>query len=449
MSYKLISTPSEMQTSVEETQPAVKARSPALNLLEGQAHQLATSGTAVGSSLAGLPGDLLSLADRFVAGPLSEKITGAKAKPYEETFIGKTFPTSEQIKNSIQESIPYTKPRNKLEEFTNDVASTAAILLTPGGQAKIGRFLKTNKTTRAFFKSLGSHAFGEGIKNLTGSEEKGNYATMGSLLLMSLLDRNGASRYIGKLYNNAKSALTQAGNPRVNAKPLVSKLQSLRNDLTQGTLAPSEKAVVEQIDKVLSHVQDGTIGVENLWGSSRSLNEIKQEVIRSAKSQTGGSRAKKFFGKIINHINSELNKYAEQNPKFGEPFKAAQEGFSTIAKSNFISNAVKRLSGIEVRNPGLLHLFGSAGGAAGGTMAATKAAAGTGFFSAGAVAGYQAIKMLYRVMKSPTLRKYYFQGLKEASKGNVTQFANKVNRMDKIIEKEDKVKKPYKIVKKD
>lgn len=45
------------------------------------------------------------------------------------------------------------------------------------------------------------------------------------------------------------------------------------------------------------------------------------------------------------------------------------------------------------------------------------------------------------------LRKYYFEALKEASKNNIPQLANKIKKMDKIIEKEDKIKKPYRLIK--
>jgi len=445
MAYKLV----PKQEPVTEQ----KAPTPVRDFLESTAHQIATGTTAMATGVAGLPGDLFALANKFIAGPISEKITGEKALPYEETFVGKAIPTSQRLKEDLGKLIPYTKPRNEMEKFTNDIVETGTILLTPGGQAKLGRFLKMNPVTRAFFKAVGAHTIGKGVESLTASKEKGNLATMGSLLTLSLLDRTNAAKYVGNLYKKAQNALTKAGNPRVNANAYVTKLENLRESLSKGTLAPSESAVVSAIDKALTHAKASGdslyMPVENLWGISRSLNEIKTEVARSAKSKAGGLRARQLFDKVIRDTNEELSKYAAKNPEFGKPFMDAQQAFATLAKSNFITNSIKKLSGLEIRNPGLLHLLGGGAGSAVGVWGTQHVGSGMGLMGGQAALGYQASKLLYRVMKSPVLRKYYFEALKEASKGNIPQLANKIKKMDSVIEKEDKVKKPYRIIKKD
>ena len=88
---------------------------------------------------------------------------------------------------------------------------------------------------------------------------------------MAFLDRQGAGKYISSIYKIAEDALTKANNPSVNAAVLTSKLNNTKSKLSKGTLAPSEAAVVNDIDKALAHVQNGQIPVENLWGISCSL----------------------------------------------------------------------------------------------------------------------------------------------------------------------------------
>ena len=96
--------------------------------------------------------------------------------------------------------------------------------MLPGAQARIGRFLRTNPVQRAFFKSIGSHLFGEEIKDLTGSEEKGEYAKAGALFGLSLFDRQGIGRFVSATYNRARDALRNLGNPPQNATRYINNL---------------------------------------------------------------------------------------------------------------------------------------------------------------------------------------------------------------------------------
>lgn len=408
--------------------------------LEGLAHAGATQLTSSASAALGLPGDVLGFINDFVARPLTELITGKESLPYEETGIGKIIGTSSQIEKGFHKAIPYTKPRNDYEKFANNLASTTTSLLIPGGQAKVGRFIALNRPTRALLKSVGAEVVKTGAENLSGNEDIGNLAKAGALFTLALLDNKGAGKYVGSIYKNAENALEKAGNPSVNASSLKKELINLRNKLSKGTLAESERAVVTDIEQILGHFKGDEIPVENLWGSVRSLNEQKQKLIRSAASKEGRLRARKFYDSVIGDLNKELTKYGKQNPNFGKPFQDAQEGFGTLAKSNLISNWVEKNLHFSPINKWLPHLFGA--GSIGGTT--------LGLVSPSAIAiptaGYQSVKFLYRISKSPTLRKYYFSTLRSAIREDVATFNKNLKKLDKNLEKEDKDKKPYRLI---
>jgi len=433
---------SEQQNEEETKSPLQKSIQGAKELFDiesGLPHQAASTGASIASMALGFPGDILQLVNGL-AGGASSLITGKPGKKYEETFLGRNIQTSQQVEDDIHKLLPYTKPRNDYEKTTNNIISNATSLLIPGAQAKVGKFLSTSPVTRAFFKSIGSELIGEGVKDLTADERKGELAKGGALFTMSLLDRQGIGRYVGQLYNRAENALGLARDPSVNATRLVNNLQSTKNRLSTGTLAASESAVVQDIERALSHVQNGQIPVENLWGISRSLNERRQEAMRAAPSGADRVRARRFYDSVIHDVNIELKSYGEINPEFGVPFQQAQEGFGTLARSNAITNWVKNNIKDNPVTTGLLHLFG--GGLGAGLVKAGVSTTGVG----APYAAYQTAKLLYRVMRSPTLRKYYFESLKGASRENAQLFNRSVNKLDKVLEKENENKFKYKLV---
>ena len=123
------------------------------NILEPAAHAAVSAGSEVASTLAGFPGDMFSLANKFIASPITSLATNEKGLPYEETTMSKIFPTSNEFREFIKKSLPYTEPRNDFEKFINDVAGTTALTLTPGGQAKIGLIEKMqNGLFKVFFQ---------------------------------------------------------------------------------------------------------------------------------------------------------------------------------------------------------------------------------------------------------------------------------------------------------
>jgi hypothetical protein len=172
----------------------------------------------------GLTGDIFSLINQFIAKPAAKAITGQEGFPYEETFLGKTIPTTESHRAALASKTgEYLKPSNRIESFVDDVIEDTALLLSPSSVASKG--IKAGGALKSFFKSIGANLAGETTKQIAGSETAGDITKLGSLFLLSVLDQESAAKQVGKLYGKAEANLPQ--NAKSNASSLSKNLDSL------------------------------------------------------------------------------------------------------------------------------------------------------------------------------------------------------------------------------
>lgn len=363
----------------------------------------------------GLPGDILSLLNRFVASPITEKLTGEKGLPYEETLLGKAIPTTETHRKNIQEVTGKSlEPRNRFEKVRDDIVQDTLDYLVP---------IKTkvpfkNTLTRALSTSIGSNLAGEAVEAYTGSQNKGTWTKLGSAFLLTLLDKKKASSLASELYKQAENALP--ANATTSAAPLSQTLNNLISRMSRGIKAPSEKFVINIAKRVKKKINNGLINVNDAWAAKRGVNEELDKILFETPGKAAQQRARTHAKQITHALNDTLASYGRNNPAFYKPFQAAEESFATIAKSNVISKFVENNLKYSPLTSGLLHLF------AGGVGPSTSAL----------VAPYSVGKLLYR-MKSPTLRKMYADTLKEAAKENAVGFNNKLRKLDQALQKQE------------
>ena len=100
----------------------------------------AVSATGVAAELPGIFGDIAKTVNDLVAAPLTKHVFGLEPVSYEESPIGKLLPTTEQHKRNIEEAIPFLKPKNKLEKFSQNIAEDTASLFLPGKIFKMGKY---------------------------------------------------------------------------------------------------------------------------------------------------------------------------------------------------------------------------------------------------------------------------------------------------------------------
>lgn len=380
---------------------------------------VARQGSNLATRAIGLPGDLFSLVNEYIANP-TVKAFGGSEVPYEDTLLGRAIPTTETHRKGV-ESVTgeYLKPKDRVERFVDDVIEDTALLLVPGG--------KGTKLTRAvpksFMTSVGANLSGKAAEDLSGSESVGNATKLGSMFFLSLLSAPKAAEKLSQLYKNAEKNLP--ADATTSAERLKESVLGLKEKVTKGrpigNLAPSEKFVIDEIEKIESLIKDGKINVNQAWAQKRSLSENLQKHVFDTVDRGAQTKAKQLAKPLTHFLNESIGQYGKKNPRFYEPFKQAEEGFGVMAKSNFVSNWVDKNITSLPATTGLLHLFGS-----------TTAKAG----SAAAVP-YYATKIGYRVAKSPVLRKMYTEALGAATRDDAAAFAKILNKMDEKLQQEE------------
>lgn len=391
---------------------------------------------------AGLPGDILGLANQYIAGPATEAITGQPALPYEQTTLGKILPPSSTTKAQLQSIAPeFLKPRNKVEEFADTVIEDTALLFSPG-KTKIP-YARTasqaSKFLKPFYISLGANLLGEGVKDFTGGDKaKAGYIKLGAMFLFSLIDKPKAAQYASSLYKKAEDAIPQGA--KVDATKLENTANNLKTKMSQGTKAPSEKFIIDESDAILQKIKNGEITVEEAWATKRSLNEKLEKHVFENPDRASKARARKTASQLQHELSNILENYSHKNKAFGETFGPAEEAYATIAKSRFISKFINKNATYNPKTSGLLHAVGSAaGGAAGHALGA--GIPGT----VGAAIAYPVVKVGYRIAKSPTLRKHYAEVIKAAAAEDAVAFNKELQRLDEAYQHEEG-KQKYKLL---
>lgn len=397
---------------------------------------LATTGVA--AALPGVFGDIAKTANDLIAAPLTKHVFGQEPVPYEESTIGKFLPTTEQHKKTIEQAIPFLKPKNQLEEFSQNIAQDTASLFLPGKLFKMGGYALTP------FRSLGiataANTAGKGTELWTGDKSKGDMVKSGSMLALSLLNPTSANNISKNLYRSANNLLPQ--NATVNATNMTQRLTGLENRILKGrpigNLASSEKFVIDQIEKFRNLIQNNQINMQSLVAQKRSLSEDLQKALFDLPERVTKARAKELAQEISHAARDTMRQYGKMNPQWLKYQEAADKTHGVIQQSNYMSRVLEKF--MKGRPEALAHVFGI------GIPAGLSLVSGVG---AGAtLAGYQAAKLGTRIIKSPELRKHYAKVLGAAAADNPKLIHKEIDEFEKELQKEeDKSKNKFKIIK--
>lgn len=383
----------------------------------------ARTASRIGEQIAGAPGDIFSLVNEYIAKPATEYITGEKGVPYEETQLGKLLLTTQEHKRRTQKSFgEVVKPKNDVEKFIDNVVQDATAIAIPGPKGNIGKNIFSSLA-----KATGANLVGEEIKDLTKDEQKSAYGKMGTLFLLSMVDKPRAAESVAKLYSPLQEKVQKLS--PVSAETLENNLTNLKNKMLKGTQAPSEQFVINEVDAVLSKIKDGKISPEELWATKRSLNEKLSKVLFDIPNKGDQQRARKLAKGITYELKETLSETKKQDPKFYKDLQRADKAFETISKSNFVANYIEENLRYTPMTSNLLHIFGPN--------------VGGGF--ATAVLPYQTMKILYRVSKSPELSRHYLKALSAAGMEDAAILNREMKKLDQGLEKQEK-KQRFKIV---
>lgn len=378
----------------------------------------------VGEQIAGFPGDVFSLINDFVARPTVKAITGKEGVPYEETPLGKVMPTSERHKQATTAKFgELVKPKNKYEEFIDEVVSNATSIFLPG--AKQGKLAKGAFHSLAI--STGANIAETFVKDVTSDEKKSTYAKLGTLALLSMFDKPRAAAAVGELYKPLEARAAQLS--PISATRLESSLKNLKNKVSKGTLAKSEEFVAKEVDAVLGKIKNGKISPEEAWASKRSLNEKLSDLLFSIPKKADQQRARQLAKGILHELDNTLSLTAKQDPSFYKNLKAANKAYGTIAESNLVSKFIENNMKYNPLTHGLINVFqGSIGS----------------YLAPGALP-YAAGKIMYRIAKSPELAKHYGRVLRSSAMEDAAVMNREMRILDKKLHREQS-KSRYEII---
>lgn len=333
-------------------------------------------------------------------------------------------------------------PRFSRFPSSTDVKETIAQLGGPGEAQTIAG--KTAERTGEFL-GLGVKKIPAAVAAISGQAAKqlglsptAQFASeLLPMLVTSISIKNGlegAEKFAASKYAQADALLPEAATGM--AQNLKRGLSNLKQMVSKGTMAPSEKFVADEAEAVLNKIKDGKINIGEAVASKRSLNEKLQNFIYTSPEKASKARARKLASGITKELDNVIESYGKENPKFLKAYREANEAFGTTEQSKGVSKFLGKV--LSKYAPHSAH-----GVLAGLIFHPEKAVPVAG----GAAAAYGAMKsgeLLHRVLKSKVLAKYYFGVIKEATKENAPAMLNQYRKLDEAMKKDIRIKQMMK-----
>ena len=372
-----------------------------------------------GESVLGLPGDLLSI----VRAP-------------------ELLPKTSTIRKHVTEKLTgdYLKPQSKAEEFFDNVVEDAALLWTPT------KFLKGSKTASSLIKMAAKGLAGSLAKSALGNVAAGSAekfgggpksqvaAKIGTMLLLNRVGKQKPREYAKGLYEKADALMPSSrkkislgpGSPPsqlVNAPSLKAYTITEARKLAKGGFSKPETEALKKLKILYSKFEGNQISMEELTRVKRSIQADIPVVARELGKETR-------YAKMMNGLTGEISKTIQNQkrrfPEFVKAYNEAESAYSAVRASEVVGNAIKKHIKIPyVRSSPVL------GALLGGASLFPKLRAATGI-----VPAYKTWQILYRVSKSPAMRRYYSQAISAATKGNYRVMNHNFAQLDKLARKQ-------------
>jgi hypothetical protein len=386
--------------------------------------QVLRSGARAAESVLGAPRAIGEFAESLV--PEKALIKGAEkiglgegAKSLLETTKKfapyKLFPKSEDIRENITKPLFGLEPKNKWEEKADELVSDFASLSIPlpGAQLKI---------LKPFVVATGANLVKEGLGAIGASESTKTYGKLGTMLLGTMVNPKGADKLKNDLYAQARA--NRPANAKVSAQNIRPEIHQFRTDLHKGGTAASKVQSLKKLDEIENVIKNGEIEIEELEKFKIAINEARAGLYEEFKSNKPGMKlARSNLDKVSKIVDNGLKEYGRKNPSWEAFYRPANEAHGAIENSKKVRNLIKRYYK-TAGTSGALALFGIEQ-AFGPLHSVGAASAGTGALLTG--------ELMARVWKSPVLRKYYLNVLKEASRDNIPAMTQNLMKLDKEL----------------
>jgi len=334
------------------------------------------------------------------------------------------LPTSSSLREKSEKaSLGYTKAQTEFEKTGDELVSDITSMALPGS----GSY--------SFARNIGIPVVGtlvkEGLKYSEKDERSQAYGKVGTMVALDLLSRKagGVKGYAGSLFQKAEELIPKGLS--IDAKGLEKSLNVLEKELAKGGERVTTAKSLKKISEIKSEIKNGKIDAKALAAYRPSINEAIEELGGFSIELPKKLKPKAVFN--LNQVKKEtiktLDQYGEKlNPEFLKASKSANEAWAAYENSNKIAKFIHDKVPFSPKSKAVQMLFSYSPVAAVGAASALSPVAAAG--AATGVAAYQGYKVLDRVIRSPTLRKYYLNSLKEAAAGNAPATARNLKALD-------------------
>lgn len=377
---------------------------------------LGRSASRIGESLGGLPADILKTAQLGAKGlekganVIRERI----GLPPRESSLKESPPIgSEDLKGFSQKLFGSAViPQSKNEKLADDILSDAAVLAIPV------------KGRIPFLRSIGGALAGnlakEGAEQLGAGEKGQTMAKLGGFFLAALTGKGNVKKFWNEQYKLADEAIPKGA--KLNASDLNNKLNKLDRVLSKGGIeTSSQKFVQKPVNELKKIIHNDKLRVDDAVAAKKKINEIRSVLFDEVKGKSAQKYARTKINDISSYLDDALESYGKKNPTFYQHYKAGNEAFGGYQQSRRVGRWISRhipLGRLGKTSLLLLEaLFKPA------TLPIT----------AGAYTGLKSAELVTRMLKNPTLRKYYTNVMKSAVEENRAGFLREIKNLDKAV----------------
>lgn len=391
---------------------------------------------------AGLPGNVVSAVNQLTGGHIPQIKAMSRVLPSTETLS--------EYENKLFGD--YTKPQGEFDEtameFMQDVGSMLALPGVGSAAGTGGKLINAARKWQPVLTPLLGATIKESAKSMGAEKDNAGLLKIGSMILADVLINRGkgSQAYVNDLFKKSDAALQGAAKTNVNS--LRSSLLNTKSQLSLGGKSPDKTKALEKIEEILGSMtrkgKNYEMDVKEFPAFRKSINSVRETLGGWNPEFPKGVRKRAIRNledvkKQI--IDTGMDYGKKHNPEFAKYWSAANEASNINSRTNVATKFIKEylgskkfakiLGGSAVAH-GVTH--GLAGKSVFASLAKT-AAVGVPATAIG-TAAYGTAKVVTRMVRSPTMRKYYGNLFKAALNKDGPLVAKYAAKIEKQSEKE-------------
>ena len=441
--------PLETQTVSQEEQPQPETEAEKIiseNAPETQGEFVKRSSARTGARILETPFQnikgISNLIEELLSGPEGQTI-GPKIveflKPY--SGIARFIKEPQEMREAEREKHgEYLEPQSPKEEKWDEYVQDATSLAMPpyGAGGAIGRIGSLPlrglaRTGRAMAIAAGGMGAKEVSKIFGGKDAAQGYAKLGTTFLLSLIEPGRANNLTRTLREDAINAMPP--NVMGDARRLEGSLQQMRQQLLRTQPTGSSNRIIQEIDGILPHIQNGQLPYDQSVSIKTALNQNSEALYRNPDLDRVQLRATRAgMDEIRGHLKDFIDQSETTHPEFHRNITQSDQVYSALAQSRRVStffNENKRVFASVGLSPSALGaLFGGLPGVTGAAIT-----------TAGLYGGLKTGELISRIINSPVLRDSYLNAVNAALQQNLGMASRSLKEFKKEAEKDPELMK--------